>query len=138
MMNAPLSFDSRMVYRKRYILLSGMLALLAFAQPSVADTLTTPTYVITITSHCEEGDMDCDNVSYQGVNRNNKKSIRLKGHDVVHYCPDDQGDGPGKTPCHHMGYEFANGKTKYFVSDEGSVEITQGVKQILYEKGTWE
>lgn len=102
-----------------------------------AETLTTPSYVITITSKCEEGVVDCDDVRYVGVNRKNKKSISLKGRDLMHYCPDDQGDGPGKTPCHHIGYEFRNGKTIYTISDDGSLAVKLGSKVLLQEQGIW-
>jgi len=123
--------------KKLCLLPLSIISLLLFSGTSKADTLTTPSYVITITANCEEGTADCDNVSYVGVNRKNKKSISLKGRDLTHYCPDDQGDGPGKTPCHHMGYEFNNGKTKYFVSDEGRLEVSRNSKILLQEQGVW-
>jgi len=113
-----------------------LLILAALPDVAAALTLTTPSYLITITVNCEEGVIGCDDVSYVGVNRKNKKSIYLKGRERMHYCPGDEGDGPGKTPCHHEGYEFHNGKTKYFIGDDGSLEVSQGAKILLQEKGT--
>jgi hypothetical protein len=123
--------------KKLCLLPLSIISLLFFSGISNADTLTTPSYVITIIVKCEEGTTHCDNVRYVGVNRKSKKSISLKGRDLTHYCPDDQGDGPAKTPCHHMGYEFNNGKTKYFVSDEGRLEVRRGSKVLLEEHGVW-
>ncbi|MGZ5026675.1 MAG: hypothetical protein ACXWFX_06900 [Methylobacter sp.] len=120
--------------------LSAMMLLLLASLPDSAGalTLTTPSYLITLTINCEEGVVGCDDVTYVGVNRNNKKSIRLKGRERMHYCPGDEGDGPGKTPCHHEGYEFHNGKTKYYISDDGTLEVSQGAKILLLEQGTLE
>lgn len=67
-----------------------------FAPLSQAEKLTTPTFTITITSQCEEGVVNCEKVGYTGINRKTGKSISLEGRDLMHYCPDDQGDGPGK------------------------------------------
>ena len=127
------------INRTRLLSSLSVITLLLFAAPSDAATtltLTTPNYLITLTINCEEGVVGCDDVTYVGVNRKNKNSIHLKGRELMRYCPDDQGDGPGKTPCHHEGYEFHNGKTKYFIGDDGSLEVSQGAKILLQEKGT--
>lgn len=118
--------------------LSVLLLFVTLSDTAAALTLTTPSYLITLTINCEEGVLGCDNVTYLGVNRKNKKSIHLKGRELMHYCPDDQGDGPGNTPCHHLGYEFHNGKTIYFIGDDGSLTVNQGSKVLLQEKGTLE
>lgn len=104
--------------------------------PSV---LRTPSYIVTITSLCPEGDVDCDRIRYRGVNKRTGKSIRLMGSDWIRYCPDDQGDGPGKTPCQHLGYKFRNGKVTYYVSDDGELQVIRGRNKILLdEKGKWD
>jgi hypothetical protein len=41
----------------------------------------------------------------------------------MHHCPDDQGDGPGKTPCHHIGYQFRARGMVYEVDDDGTLTI---------------
>lgn len=123
--------------KKLYLLSLSVISPLFLSGISKADTLTTPSYVITITTKCEAGTVVCNNVSYVGVNRKNKKSISLKGRDLIHYCPGDQGDGPGKTPCHHMGYEFNNGKTRYLVNDVGELRVWRNGKVLLQEQGVW-
>jgi hypothetical protein len=100
--------------------------------------LDTPTYKVTIRSECEEGVVDCDNVEYVGVNKKTGATIRLKGKDWIRYCEDDQGDGPGKTPCQHLGYKFKNGNTNYYVGEDGRLEVYQGKKRILSEEGEWD
>ena len=123
---------------KKVILLNlSVFALLLGSTQIKAEVLTTPSYIITITKNCEEGEVGCDDVTYVGVNRKSKKTITLKGADLMHYCPDDLGDGPGKTPCRHIGYEFKNGKVNYFVSDDGSLEVTRGAKVLVKEQGVW-
>lgn len=123
--------------KKLYLLALSVFPLLFFSALLQAETLTTPSYVITITNKCEEGVVGCDDIRYIGVNRKNKQSISLKGRDLMHYCPDDQGDGPGKTPCRHMGYEFKNGKTNYLITDDGRLEVRRGSKLLLQEQGVW-
>lgn len=87
--------------------------LMLLAAPSLAQAeqtliFTTPSYVVTMIIHCEE-DVNCQNDACAVVNRKTNETIHLKGHDVVRYCLEDQGDGPGKTPCEHIGYEFTEG-----------------------------
>lgn len=67
---------------------------LIFCPLSQADKLTTPTFTITITSQCEEGVANYGKVGYIGINRKTGKSILLEGRDLMHYCPDTQGNGP--------------------------------------------
>ncbi len=104
-------------------------------RPSV---LRTASYVVTIRTLCEEGVVACDEVEYTGVNRRTGKSIHLKGRDWIRYCPDDQGDGPGKTPCQHLGYEFRNGDVTYYVGDDGMLEVVKGERVLVEEHGRWD
>lgn len=97
-----------------------------------AAELTTKTYSIAVTENCGEGDVACQDVSYIGTNRPNGKAIHLKGRTVVAMCKD------GITPCHHLGYEFRNGKYTYFVADQGWLQVSRGRELILHEKGTWD
>ena len=114
-----------------------LLPALLFSGVLHAETLTTPSYIITLTNLCEEGTVGCDDIQYVAVNRKNNKAIFLKGRDLMHPCPDDQGDGRGKTPCHHTGYEFINGKTRYLVTDDGMLEVRQGARLVVREQGIW-
>lgn len=97
----------------------------------VRSELTTKTYSIILTENCVEGDVACQDVSYIGTNRLNGKSIQLKGRTVVAMCKD------GVTPCHHLGYEFRNGKYVYFVAEQGWLEVSKSLKVILHEDGRW-
>ena len=121
---------------RRFTALTLVCALHAGA--TVAETLETPGYRVTITSNCEEGVVDCDDVSYRSVSRTSGRTLELHGADLTHYCPGDQGDGPGKTPCHHLGYVFFNGKTRYFVGDDGTLEVTDEGNPVLLQRGEWQ
>jgi hypothetical protein len=92
--------------------------------------------------------MVCDDVTYEGTHRKTGKSIRLSGRDMIRYCPGDHGDGEGKTPCRHVGYEFRNGNIEYNVWNDGRLEVwrefgkrhadgTRERQLIVDEKGTW-
>ncbi|HEU6447169.1 MAG TPA: hypothetical protein VFV23_01870 [Verrucomicrobiae bacterium] len=98
---------------------------------SFASTLITPSYKITIEIHCPEGETACENVQYVGVNKKTGNSITLIGKEI-HATGSD-----GVTPSHFLGYEFKNGKTTYFVSDDGELKVTQGSKVLVNEYGTW-
>jgi hypothetical protein len=100
--------------------------------------LTTKSWNITIAANCKEGVVDCDDIDYLAVNRKSGKKVRLKGKDLFHYCPGDEGDGPGKTPCRHLGFEFRKGAALYRVWDDGNLEVRQGSRLLLQEKGEWE
>ena len=116
--------------------------LLSIAVPAVGENsssiLTTPSYKITIKVMCEEGVVACNDVEYLGVHIKTGTSIKLEGEDWIHYCKDDQSDGVGKTPCHHLGYKFKNGSTTYYVGDDGVLEVYQAKKCILHEEGRWD
>ena len=75
--------------------------------------------------------MTCDDVRYTGVSRKSGRSIRLSGK-TVHATGAD-----GLTPSHFLGYEFKHGKTTYFVSEDGGLEVTRGSKVLVQEKGEW-
>lgn len=105
--------------------------LLLCGQPN-AGTLTTKQFKINIHPICDEGTVNCDRISYQGTDLTTGKSIRLSGKTVHALCADKV------TPCHFLGYKFRNNNYRYFVSEDGILEIYQGKKIILSQKGTWE
>lgn len=41
------------------------------------------------------------------------------------------------TPCHSLGYEFTNGNTSYFISEDGHLKVTDGSKVLVDEVGEW-
>ncbi len=112
--------------------------LVLVAQSALASTLVTPSYEITVTENCPEGEIACQDVTYASKNRRTKRTVHLKGRSIVHNCPGDQGDGPGKTPCHHVGYEFRAGKTTYDVDDDGRFTVTRAGRVVLEERGKWD
>jgi hypothetical protein len=106
------------------------IVLIFVAASSPADTLTTPSYKITIVG-CGEYEVSCDTVKYVGVSRKTGKSITLTGRTVHTTGPD------GVTPAHFLGYEFKSGKTTYFVGEDGEFQVTQGTNILVEEHGTW-
>ncbi len=107
--------------------------------------LKTSSYVITISVLCDEGEVVCDRVDYLAINRKNGRSIKLHGRDITSNCLVDLGDGPVKTPCSHLGYEFKSDSFSYQVWNDGTLEVwRQSVSKVkspnqllLTEKGAW-
>lgn len=95
------------------------------------NTLTTPSYKITVKVCCPEYNVTCDDVRYVGISLKSGKSIALIGRTVHTIGPD------GVTPAHFLGYEFKSGKTTYFVGEGGELRVTQGMKVLVEEHGTW-
>ena len=52
-------------------------------------------------------------------------------HDSPHHWPDEI------TPAHFLGYEFKNGRTTYFIGEDGELRVTRGSKVLVEERGTW-
>jgi len=100
-----------------------------------ATTLTTDHFAVTISQHCEEGVVTCDDVSYSGVNRKTGKEIHLTGSTWHTTCAD------GVTPCRFLGYRFTNGNVTYLVHEDGTLEVTQtvngDVERLVHERGVW-
>ena len=98
---------------------------------------TSKTYRIEIADTCGEGELNCQRLRVTCHNLLTGKRVRLIGRNVVHHCPDDQGDGPSQTICHHVGYEFKYRAKTYFLTDSGELEVIRGNSSILSEKGSW-
>jgi len=94
--------------------------------------LVTPSYKVTITEHCPEGVVGCDDVSYLGISIKTGSSITLKGTSVMVLCAD------GITPCHLSYYEFKHGEFRYLVYPSGQLTVEKGSKVLLSESGTWQ
>ena len=106
-------------------------AQLACGANASADTLITPTFEVTITVNCSEGEVDCSDVTYQGKNRKSGQSITLRGSTWHSKCAD------GATPCRFLGYQFRNGNVQYLVASQGLLRVTQGKKLLVEEQGEW-
>jgi hypothetical protein len=115
---------------KKIIALSGLI-LLFFPNLALAETFTSENYAIAIEQNCAEGEVTCDNVSYQGVAKKTGNRIELKGSTWHSMCPD------GVTPCQFLGYWFENGNTSYSVSVFGLLQIRRGDEIIVQEQGVW-
>lgn len=104
-----------------------------YSQMSLAGTLTTKNYVVTVTNNCEEGTVTCDNVTYHGISKQTGKAITLKGSTKHTMCSD------GVTPCRFLGYEFKNGNVTYLVLESGLLQVFKGESEVLLEEqGKWE
>ena len=74
---------------------------------------------------------ESDDARYIGVSRKSGKVLTLKGR-TLHTLGAD-----GVTPSRFLGYEFRNGNTVYRVSQEGVLDVRQGEKVVVSEKGKW-
>jgi len=110
--------------------LFAVACLACFSPVVLAETLTTPSYVITIRENCGEGNVACDDVSCLAVSRKTGKSITLRGRTLHTACRDN-------SPCRFLGYEFASGRTIYRVTEDGTLEVRRGGKMLVHEKGAW-
>jgi len=109
----------------------------AISQPAEKPLLTTnrmvletPSYLITISEVLEEGGPSCFGPSYLGVSKKTGRRIALNGDDA-------HSVGAEGAPGHFLGWSFRNGKTIYFVSEDGELEVTRGKKVLVQEKGVW-
>ncbi|MBN8455624.1 MAG: hypothetical protein J5X21_16570 [Candidatus Accumulibacter sp.] len=106
------------------------------ADASRKHILETEHYLVEITVRCPEGDVSCERVGYRGVNKKTGAALELRGETMHSTCAD------GVTPCRFLGYRFRNGKTHYFVWEEGdgekgTLEVRTDRQVLLTERGTW-
>lgn len=124
---------------KRLAALAALLACAA-AAPAAEDypryTLETDNHRVEITVRCPEGYVTCDRVHYRGVNKQTRKTVRLRGETMHTLCAD------GETPCRFEGYRFRQGKLVYRVWDDSGdtalLEVRDGQKVVLSERGAWQ
>ncbi len=98
-------------------------------QGKSAEWLETASYKITIEQRCEEGVVNCADVKYTGVSKKTGKAIQLIGQ-TLHA-------GSAENPGHFLGYQFKSGRTTYYISEDGNLEVTRGTKVLVREKGKW-
>jgi len=106
--------------------------LCSFVHEVIADTLTTPSFTVTVESHCEEGEVTCNDVTYLGVSKKTGKPLALKGKTIHSKCKDSI-----ITPCRFVGYKFKSGTSIYQVLADGTLEVTQNGKVLVHEQGEW-
>jgi hypothetical protein len=116
-----------------------------------ASTLKTESYQVQITSNCEEGNVVCNDMTYVLTEIETAVTITRQGRTVHRLCADRI------TPCQFLGYEFLNTayedptdgsdlthteyapiKYRYFISDDGLLQIYRNKKLTTSEQGTWQ
>ena len=113
-------------------LLKVIFLFISLPSVTIAGTLTTENYTVTITQQCPEGHVTCDKVKYLGVSKKTGSSIVLNGTTLHTKCAD------GETPCRFLGYEFKNGNITYRVLERGLLQVIKNKTEVLLEeKGTW-
>lgn len=99
---------------------------------SAGDVLLTPGFRVVVNRRCPEGTVECDRVSYLGVDRQSGASLRLMGKTLHRVCAD------GVTPCRFLGYEFRHGDYRYMVWEDGGLEVSRSGTILLTEQGAWQ
>ena len=107
----------------------SLLALMA--SPLTASTLQTANFTITVEAQCPEGEVSCDEVSYVGVSKRTGASISLRGTTLHSACKDG-------SPCRFQGYEFRSGTVVYRVYVDGMLEVSDGSRVLVSERGEWD
>lgn len=102
-----------------------------WSESAAARTLTTPDYIVTLRSHCPEGEVGCQRVTYHGVSRKTGRAVTLNGTTRMVMCAD------GTTPCHVGDYEFHNGAYLYSVYPDGHLVVTRHGRVIVDQAGAW-
>lgn len=101
------------------------------AESARSFSLETAHYDVTLTVHCAEGNVSCDQVTYAGTSKGSGNSITLEGATWHTLCTDG-------SPCRFLGYRFNNGDYRYIVYDSGLLEVIQGESTVLVsEQGEW-
>ncbi|MEZ5457525.1 MAG: hypothetical protein R3F04_15700 [Lysobacteraceae bacterium] len=101
------------------------------ASPLPASTLQTANFTITIESQCAEGEVSCDEVRYLGRSKRTGASISLLGRTLHSACKDG-------SPCQFQGYEFRSSTVVYRVFEDGLLEVSDGDRVLVNERGEWD
>ena len=113
-------------------MMKRLLAIALWSGTASAAVLETPHYVVDISPQCEEGNVSCDRVAYQGKSKRSGQAITLEGRTWHSRCAD------GVTPCRFLGYRFENGNVTYYVHEDGRLRVVRGCDHVLVdEQGTW-
>jgi hypothetical protein len=105
--------------------------LLFFSFVVYAETLITPSYKIVIGS-CPEGYVTCDNIPFEITDLKTGDISSHAGRTLHTLCAD------GVTPCRFLGYQFSGDTGKFYIYDNGALEIKGKSGQvILFEEGMW-
>lgn len=107
--------------------------ILFLPQTSFSETYHSESYVISVISTCEEGNVTCDAVQFEMKEIKSGNVSQQIGSTVHSLCKD------AVTPCRFLGYEFSIDDRHYFLSEIGTLQITnsQG-EHIISESGEWQ
>lgn len=113
--------------------LLAMAALCFTANFAGAQTLTTESYQVDVTSLCPEGEVACQQMSFALTVKESGDIQHYDGRTLYRLCAD------GETPCQFIGYRFRDGKRQYTLFDNGALEINCGAGlEIVREQGQWQ
>lgn len=112
----------------RKVTFASLIALLVCGQVR-ADTFVTPTFVVIVINHCEDGFLGCKDVSYFGINRRSGANIVLKGFATTRSCAGTN------DICEETGYMFRSGDITYEISRFNVLTVTRGSELLLEEQG---
>jgi hypothetical protein len=121
----------RAMNRFACVAMATAFALSAYAEPVTTEILETPHYLIKVERNCPDNYVTCEDVSYVGRNKSTGQTISLTGRTLHSLCADKI------TPCRFEGYEFKNGRYKYFLGIQGYLVVRLGSKTVFEEKGEW-
>lgn len=112
-----------------FLLLASLVALISIE--SNARVLMTKSFIINVHSHCEEGNVSCDKISYIGIKKSTGEDIHLSGKTLNQDCETGS--------CNYYGYEFVNGDYQYVIFDRNQTEffIQKNGKELVREEGEW-
>jgi len=118
---------------RRFAALALGLACLPAGAQSAPRTrvLDTHRYTVTITIPCPEQQVTCDRVQYRALDERTGGSMSLTGRTEHEKCAD------GRTPCRFIGYVFARGPYRYFVTEGGELIVYKRKKEVQRELGQW-
>lgn len=98
-----------------------------------AQTLTTESYQIDVTSLCPEGEVTCQQMSFALTVKESGNVQHYEGRSLHRLCAD------GETPCQFIGYRFRDDKRQFTLFDNGALEINCGAGlEIVREQGQWQ
>lgn len=100
------------------------------ARANYNSKLETKSFVVKIYSSCLEGELVCNKVKYESLNKSNGHSLILKGETINRSC--------NAASCDLVGYQFENGAYKYIVYLSGKLIVVKNDQVIFSEKGSWE
>lgn len=92
--------------------------------------LETPSFVVTLTPLCGN-QQSCEEVQYQGVNKQTSAQIVLQGAVLRETCK------PQAQPCPIRLYQFTNGSVRYQVLPAGVLQVLVKQHEIIREQGQW-